>query len=198
MMVCSESVFLFFKKEIFVQPYRLKEGFLLAANLINAGVLEVVDDARLKEIAPKGSVFISCGDRDRFHAYFRKMQSVVPMHPITLNGGGILLGTGVDETRRVVITEDTRDAFDLKGIGTVVLSSHFPCGKAGLLDFGLREILLKTLEGKAFLKKTFPTCRVLPLMSIDWRPVNGEVDDTFIETFTFHLHDLEHIRDFVV
>jgi hypothetical protein len=197
------SVFLFRHltpppKEKGMSPSELEAGFNLAVGLINAGLFGEIDDGRLAEIAPKGSVMVSCGDRDRFRHYFERVRSVVELHPITLNGGAILLGPGIDQRRQDVVIEDISDALALKGMSTVVLSSHFPCGKAGLLGLGLKDIVLKTLEGKRSLKAQFPDIRVLPLISIDWRPSSKERDDrTFIETFTIHLRDMERIRSFV-
>ncbi len=184
-------------KEKNVSPSDLEMGFNLAVRLIDAGIFEEIDNERLKEISPRGSALVACGDRDRFSHYFNTLREAIDVHPITLNGGSILLGTDIDHERKRIVTEDISDALGLKSMDTVVLSSHFPCGKAGLLGFGLKEILIKTLEGKEHLKRFFPNVRIVPLISIDWRPSSlDRKDATFIETFAFHLHHKETIRSF--
>ena len=146
--------------------------FVLAETLIQAGLLQEIRGDQLKEKAPNGAVLITCGDRDRFKAHFTGCNGFIDVHPICLNGGGVLLGKDVDIVRQRIIVEDCVEAFTVKGLSFVLSLSHFPCGKCAKLGIGLRDIALKTLEGKTHLKQHIPKdslTGVLPLMSIDWR-----------------------------
>ncbi|MBP9728258.1 MAG: hypothetical protein KBD27_02670 [Candidatus Moranbacteria bacterium] len=148
------------------------DDFVLAEALIQAGLLQEIRGDQLKEKAPNGAVLITCGDRDRFKAHFTGCNGFVDVHPICLNGGGVLLGKDIDVVRQRVIVEDCVEAFAVKSLSFVLTLSHFPCGKCTKLGIGLREIALKTLEGKIHLKQHIPKDSlkgVLPLISIDWR-----------------------------
>ncbi len=150
----------------------IHSDFVLAESLIQAGYLQEIRGDQLREKAPNGAVLITCGDRDRFKAHFTGCNGFVDVHPICLNGGGVLLGRDVDATRQRIIVEDCVEAFTVKNLSFVLTLSHFPCGKCAKLGIGLREIALKTLEGKTYLKQHIPKDRlngVLPLVSIDWR-----------------------------
>ena len=174
------------------------EGFVLADAMITAGLLTEINATRIRERAPNGAVLISCGDRDRFRYHFEGCGSIVNIHAICLNGGGALLGDHVDLSRRRVILEDTVEAFAVKSLSFVLDLAHFPCGKCKKLGMGFRETLLRTLEGKAFLKRSIPTERldgVLPLVSIDWRGAALPNQDG-VGLYATHLKDLEAIAAF--
>lgn len=128
--------------------------FMLAEGLIQAGLLREIDAAHIKERAPNGAVLICCGDRDRFKQHFTGCNGITDVHPICLNGGGILLGNNVDPIRRDVILEDCIEAFAVKHLSFILDLSHFPCAKCAKRTFGFRDTVLRTLEGKAFLKET--------------------------------------------
>ncbi len=175
----------------------LHADFSLAESLIQAGLLKEIDGQRIKSEAPNGAVLITCGDKDRFRQHFGGC-SFVDIHPLCLNGGGVLLGQGVDPVRQAVLREDCSDALDLKHLNFVLSLSHFPCGKCGKLGIGLREAVLRTLEGKAYLKEHISKERlrgVLPLISIDWRSANIGQEDG-VKLYALRLQDTERIATF--
>lgn len=174
-------------------------GFVLAEAMIQAGLLQEIRAPRLKERAPNGAVFITCGDRDRFSHHYAVCSGLVDAHPVCLNGGGVLLGNDVDDVRKQTILEETLEAFAIKGLRFVLDHSHFPCGKCtAKYGFGLRETLLKTLEGKAFLKEAIPKEKldgILPLIGIDWRVAHIKREHG-VKLYALRLQDMPAIANF--
>lgn len=173
------------------------DGFELAKGLISEKVLEELKPEWVRSEAPNGAVLISCGDRDRFDGFFSGCASIIQVHPIVLNGGGLLLADGIDEDRRRIILEDCQAAFEMKKMDFVFLLSHFPCGKAGSLHIGLRETILKTLEGKKILKKHLGTKvrKVLPIIGIDWRQAGIDGEDG-VKLYAAHISKANVIASF--
>lgn len=172
--------------------------FVLAEELIQAGYLQEIRGDHLKERAPNGAVLITCGDRDRFKAHFTGCNGFVDVHPICLNGGGVLLGTNIDTVRQRIIVEDCVEAFAVKGLSFVLSLSHFPCGKCTKLGVGFRDITLKTLEGKVHLKEHIPRnslTGVLPLVSIDWRSAHIKQEHG-VKLYALRLKDAKAIAEF--
>ncbi len=172
--------------------------FVLAEGLIQAGLLQEIDAPRIKECAPNGAVLISCGDRDRFKHHFVGCNSFTDVHPICLNGGGVLLGDHVDPVRRRVLLEECDEAFTVKDLSFILDLSHFPCGKCTKIGLGFRDMVLRTLEGKAFLKRSIPASRlkgVLPLISIDWRSAHIKQEHG-VKLYAAHLQNMEAIASF--
>jgi hypothetical protein len=160
---------------------------MLAEGLIQAGLLQEINQARIKEQSPNGAVLIACGDRDRFKQHFTGCTGIIDVHPVCLNGGDVLLGNDVDSVRRDVLLEECLEAFAVKSLRFVLDLSYFPCGKCAKL--GLRETVIKTLEGKAILKDAIPKSLlggVLPLISIDWRNAHIKQEHA---VFIFYLQE---------
>lgn len=147
-----------------------KAGFLLARQLIEAGILDELSPDRIRHLAPKGAILITCGDRDRVTGHLSGCQKIVPIHLIALNGGAILLGEGINPERKQIILEECRDGMKLKDIHFILSLSHFPCGKGDELGMSLQKNILANLEGKDALKTFFGRgVGVLTVISIDWR-----------------------------
>lgn len=177
----------------------LHADFVLAEEMIKAGLLQEIRGPRIKARAPSGAVFITCGDRDRFGHHYSFCSDLVNAHPVCLNGGGVLLGNDVDATRRQVILEEVLGAFAIKGLRFVLDLSHFPCGKCtAVYGFGFRETLLKTLQGKAYLKDAIPKDRldgILPLIGIDWRVAHIKQEHG-VKLYALRLQDMDAIAGF--
>jgi len=172
--------------------------FVLAEELIQAGLLQEIKGDRLKEKAPGGAVLITCGDRDRFKHHFTGCNGFVDVHPVCLNGGGVLLGNDVDAVRQSVITEECDEAFTVKNLSFILSLSHFPCGKCTKLGLSFRETVLKTLEGKVHLKSHISRERlkgVLPLVSIDWRSAHIRQEHG-VKLYALRLQDMQAIAHF--
>lgn len=170
--------------------------FLFAQQLIQAGILEELSPERIRHLAPKGAVLITCGDRDRVTGHLTGCQKIVPIHIIALNGGAILLGEGIDEKRRQIIVEECRDAMHLKELHFIFSLSHFPCGKGDLLGMSLKQNILANLQGKNVLKEIFGSgVRILPIISIDWREA-GLADEDGVRLYGTKRNKIHAITHF--
>ena len=180
-------------------PDKLQADFVLAEAMIKAGLLQEIRAPRIRERAPNGAVLFACGDRDRFGQHYSFCSDMVNAHPVCLNGGGVLLGNDVDAVRKQVALEEILDAFAIKGLRFVLDLSHFPCGKCtAVYGFGFRETLMKTLEGKAFLKSAIPSESldgILPLIGIDWRVAHIKQEHG-VKLYALRLQDMDAIAGF--
>lgn len=178
---------------------KLRADFVLAEAMIKAGLLQEIRPPRIRERAPNGAVLFACGDRDRFGHHYSFCSDMVNAHPVCLNGGGVLLGDDVDALRKQVALEEILGAFDIKGLRFVLDLSHFPCGKCTqVYGFGFRETLVKTLQGKAFLKEAIPKEKldgILPLIGIDWRVAHIKQEHG-VKLYALRLQDMDAIAGF--
>lgn len=172
--------------------------FDFADDLIGHGLLQEIKPEWIREKAPHGVVLISCGDRDRHTGYLSGCSSIVPVHSIMLDGGGILLGNDVDDIDRYTILKHCKHALDRKKINFVFTLSHFPCGMAEDLGFDLRATILKTIEGKAFLKRRLGSLvnGVLPIISIDWNDLTDERNERNVKLYAVHRCNAHAIASF--
>ena len=176
--------------------------FILAQSLINADLLTELEPERIRKIAPAGAILITCGDRDRFTGHLSGCQSIIPVHILSLNGGALLLGDGIDDVRKQVLFEDCVEAMRLKGICFVFNLSHFLCGKATELGIGLRENILANLQGKKALRRQLFQANlpsktgVLPIISIDWRSAPGDLQNDTIKLYATGLRHQNAIAHF--
>lgn len=176
----------------------LHAEFMLAEELIQAGLIQEIDSVRLKQRAPSGAVLITCGDRDRFRQHFDGCSGIVGVHPLCLNGGGILLAPGICATRQQVLLEDCIESMEIKQMNFVFNLGHFPCAKCSKFAFGFRDTVLKTLAGKEFLKNSIPREQldgVLPLISIDWRSAHIKQEHG-VKLYALRLQDAKAIAHF--
>ncbi len=77
-------------------------------------------------------------------------------------------------------------AMVLKGMKTIVLQIHFPCGAAGLFSIEAREQYEHLVLAKRRLKRWFPDIKVPCFVHIDW-----EGDDLNKRTYPVSTRDLE-------
>lgn len=91
-------------------------------------------------------------------------------HVLALNGGAILL-SGIWQYREeaVVIRRHLEQAVALKGIKTVALYGHWPCGAAGVMQYPILKVIACLMEAKAKVKRMFDgDVRVVPFFHVDW------------------------------
>lgn len=142
----------------------------LAEKMIHADLLTEIRPEKIRELAPEGAILITCGDRDRVTGHFTGCQSIVPIHLIALNGGGLRLADGIDQSAKNLITGECIDAMSLKGIRFIFCLSHYPCGKGDILGMDLKTNIIANLQAKDYLKRTFGSAvGVLSMVGIDWR-----------------------------
>src|SRR5690242_18946043 len=114
--------------------------------LRGARVLQPVEAHRLDE--RQGVIFVPCGDGDHFEDIFTNHQKInnvhrekPRIHSLSLNGGALLVASDfpLNKKRREdkTLIDHIQVARALKGIHTVALYAHRPCGAARMagLDF---------------------------------------------------------------
>lgn len=96
-------------------------------------------------------------------------------HKLKVNAAGIALDPNsplhaCGHHRRLTLEEDIRETMlpTVKGITTVILIAHFPCGKAGLAGISDEEQIQSLLVGKARLKEHPRVPRVVTAVHVDW------------------------------
>lgn len=147
-------------------------------------------------------MLITCGDRDRFTGHLSGCQRIIPVHILSLNGGALLLGDGIDEKRKRILLEDCIEAMFLKKLCFIFSLSHYPCGKSAVLGIGLRENILANLEGKRALREKISQSNlpsktgVLPIISIDWRSAPGDLQNDTIKLYATGLRHQNAIAHF--
>lgn len=174
--------------------------FDLADSLISHSLLQEINPDWIRKEAPTGAVLISCGDRDRHTGYLSGCNSIVPVHPIMLDGGGILLGNDVDDIDRYTILKHCRHALSKKEMVFVFTLSHFPCAMAKDLGFDFKTTILKTIEGKTFLKHRLQKSvkGVLPIISIDWNDLNDDRSSRGVKLYAVHRCNAHAIASFEI
>lgn len=127
-----------------------------------------------------GHILVFCGDGDQsldllnHHiGLMTGQREQCRPHLLALNGGALHLPPCSPVSKNgegKVLRQQIKDAAALKGIQTVVLYSHAPCGAAKAAEIGLLEQLRLLMRAKLFIKKTLPLLEVLCLLHVD----NGE------------------------
>lgn len=149
--------------------------FQLYQNLRKAGVLEEIEPHRLE--INDGIILVSCSDGDQFPDIVRHMGDVLVtcgakrrIHPFTDNGGPLILDPSsplASNMRCENLLVSIDGARELKGIATVALCTHAPCGMARKIGLNLAEVIRSLKQGKAKLERSHSGLVVRPFVQID-------------------------------
>ncbi len=129
-----------------------------------------------------GAIVVVCADchqRKDMSAFLARVAEACGVeglfHKLKVNAAGIALDPEsplhVNGNHRLLtLEEDIRETMlhQVKGITTVILIAHFPCGKAELAGISDEEQLQSLLVGKARLKEHLDVPRVITAVHIDW------------------------------
>jgi hypothetical protein len=139
----------------------------LAIRLMRSvGVLEDLNPHRLDQ--KDGVIMVACADGDQMPDLFAHQARLVSahrdaprVHTLALNGGALLIPTRSPLRNKAlregdVLCQHITAARKLKGISTIVLYGHTPCGAAGLHDLGIHDCISLLVEAKAQIRKTYP------------------------------------------
>lgn len=142
------------------------------------GMLENIEGHRLHQ--KEGAILVSCGDGDQFCDLLNhkvKMQALhrrtARIHPCTVNGGALRLpphsplnreGSTMSED----LLEGIGEAASLKGIGTVALYSHAPCGKAGRHNLNALAAIDLLMDAKCYVEEAYPELIVACFFHVDY------------------------------
>lgn len=122
-----------------------------------ANALLPIENHRVE--ASVGTIFVGCSDGDQFKDVYEhhcKVCANLRHHPLLLNGGALLLsphspirGAKKDGT---VLLRHVNAASRIKGIHSIVLYVHAPCGVARAAKLDFFEVMRNLLEGKRRLR----------------------------------------------
>lgn len=140
------------------------------------GVLEEVEPSSMDLV--DGVIAILCGDGDQFFDVYGHIAGICKgkigrerIHPLSLNGGALTISgrwptpeEAVVYKRHVLQTRDPR----VKGIKTVVLYGHAPCGAAGLCCLSIRQTIEYLVEAKGLIKNLGHDLKVMCFFHVDW------------------------------
>ncbi|MDP2735821.1 MAG: hypothetical protein Q8P12_06465 [bacterium] len=124
--------------------------------LKDAGVLKDVADQRLDQV--NGIILVTCGDGDEtpelleFVRERMRLRNIKPrIHQLALNGGALLIPSrspvNTDGDGNVMLKHVVKSN-GIKGIRTVALYAHAPCGAAGEAGINLRDVVALLFEAK--------------------------------------------------
>jgi len=157
-----------------------EEDLRVIRSLRTAGVLDDVEPHLLNQ--QNGAVVVVCADGDQSYDIFTnhaRMQdahrSDPRIHYITRNGGALRLApyspaNKHGRTTQLDLLDEIAETLPMKGIETVALYIHAPCGKAATsaISFALSIELL--FEAKRILKANVPGVRVSCFSHVDYGP----------------------------
>ncbi|MBI5222732.1 MAG: hypothetical protein HY980_04555 [Candidatus Magasanikbacteria bacterium] len=126
-----------------------------------------------------GVIMIACADGDQMPDVFEKQEEYLleqretpRIHTLALNGGAIVvpadspLNSELPKGR--VIIDDIKGAMMLKGIRTIVLYAHAPCGAAGLYHLNTEEVINFLIRAKEEIKTAVADIKVACFFHVDW------------------------------
>lgn len=126
-----------------------------------------------------GVIMIACADGDQMPDVFEKQEEYLleqretpRIHTLALNGGALVVPTNSPLNSELpkgkVIIDDIKGAMMLKGINTVVLYAHAPCGAAGLYHLNIEEVIDFLIKAKEEIKKAVAGIKVACFFHVDW------------------------------
>lgn len=137
--------------------------------------------------ASKGIILCGCGDCDQERIYSSYLAEIVTtrIHQVRYNGGALSISPhsplhfvidddGSRHAKGVVQTVDVRDSIIMKGIATVALVAHAPCGAAMGKEMTLDDIVGHLVGAKRELVKRYRGgehdlgIRVACFLHVDW------------------------------
>lgn len=135
--------------------------------------VEALEDLDGHRLNPEGIVLVTCPDADQYadiYGYtaglFESCHNCKPrIHALGCNGGPLRLPKKSTLNERGSSTskdlmKDIAEALIMKGLDTVVLLSHVPCGKATRANLDFIKTASLTFMAKVQIKRTIETIRV--------------------------------------
>jgi hypothetical protein len=126
----------------------------------------------------RGMILVVCPDCDQRedmmgHAewMFRQLKLPPRMHALALNGGAKLLAEGSPLSnaalKGAMLLEDIGGARHLKGIDTIALYAHYPCGAARLAGVNFETAVDLLMRAETRVKAQEPTAWVDAFVHVD-------------------------------
>lgn len=147
--------------------------------LRKAGVLGDLDGNRLD--LRQGVIMVTCADGDQLYDIFAhkalavmQQRSDARIHTLALNGGALLLAEDSPLSRTnnegTVLMEHIRGAMKLKGMRTVALYAHAPCGAATKMvhpPLRLDQVVALLIRAKTRVKSLGDGIKVACFLHVD-------------------------------
>ncbi len=138
------------------------------------GLVQIKDD-RLKNLGLKGIIAATCPDGDHFldvSGHLCRYNQRV--HLLALNGGAMLMSpqNKAYELDGAALIRNTSAAWEMGKGKTILLLSHWPCGRARHDVVPVQDVIRQTLEADETITAHLQVSEevVLPLFHIDWTP----------------------------
>ncbi len=163
------------------------ESITLLKTFVDQGILEPLSAHLLPEGTGDGTIAITCSDGDQMADLFSQHHDKCGerCHLFSFNGGGLWLSPLIDseraEQRRDLIKNDLPEAISMKGISTVVIYGHAPCGVAlSVLNCNVDELISHLVRAKMELKKQYSGkgLKFVCALHVDWG--NGKKDTYWV------------------
>ena len=156
----------------------------LVRDLREAGVLQNVDGHRLDQ--SNGIILVCCADGDQMPDIWQFQNGIMQgqrqtsrIHTLSLNGGALLIPEGsplnAEAHEDIVLLKHIHEAIILKGIHTIALYAHGPCGAAGLAGLTLVEVIGLLKQAGKRVREAFPSAQVVCFFHAD----KGETKRTY-------------------
>lgn len=147
-------------------------GFL--RELRGFGALVEVEPASMDFV--DGVIAVLCGDGDQFFDVYGHIAEICRgkigrerVQTLSHNGGAFTLSTRWPTPEEaIVLRRHILQTVMIKGIKTVVLYGHAPCGAAGLCHLSIRQTIEYLMEAKGVVKSLRDDLRVMCFFHIDW------------------------------
>lgn len=154
----------------------ISEDVKMAWELRQAGVFEDLKNHLIKD---PHHIIVPCSDghqmRDLFWNHLRRLERNDPepiIHTLALNGGALLIAESSPMNRvfreDLVILHHLKQAITMKGVKTVVLYAHCPCGAAYHQGLTLRQAISLLVESKSRAQACLPGIDVSCYYHIDY------------------------------
>jgi hypothetical protein len=156
----------------------------LVRELREAGVLQDVDGHRLNQ--SNGIILVCCADGDQMpdiwqfqSGIMQRQRQTSRIHTLSLNGGALLIPEGsmlnAEAHEDIVLLKHIHEAITLKGIHTIALYAHGPCGAAGLTGLTLIEVIGLLKQAGKRVREAFPGAQAVCFFHAD----KGETKRTY-------------------
>lgn len=134
-----------------------------------------IKDTRVKELGAEGIIAVGCPDGDHFHDVFGHLCQYTPrVHSLALNVGAMLMSPQSKDYAHdgAALLRNASAAWQMGKGKTILLLSHWPCGRARRDVVSVQDVIRQTLEADNAITTHLQVREevVLPLFHIDWTP----------------------------
>ncbi|HEY4479314.1 MAG: hypothetical protein A3C06_01705 [Candidatus Taylorbacteria bacterium RIFCSPHIGHO2_02_FULL_46_13] len=147
-----------------------------------ANALVPVEKHRIQN--PAGTILVPCPDGDQFRDVYGqhcRLCNIERHHPLSLNGGALLLSKHSPvrhaKLKGSALLLDIKETQGLKGMDTLALYVHAPCGVAYGTSLDFFEVMRLLIEAKLRLlaQRTLAKLKIVCFCHVDYPSATSEV-----------------------